>query len=121
LNLDQYRPLREKGRKLDLHYPTAILSDTNTCDEHDIVYVIFPSLPAKEKELITLDDKKPFPHVFAEATHASIAHTGRIGIMSLVAGSVSERIESKVASWAVDFTFPEGKRPIRAFQLKEGA
>ncbi|KAL4889952.1 heterokaryon incompatibility protein-domain-containing protein [Aspergillus ambiguus] len=118
IDIGRYNFLRSSELDRNLHYLSIVLTDAVASNARDKVYSIFPSLPDKERNLITLDYNKSVSEVFAQATYASIASTGSLGIMSLVSRSVCTGTYD-LPTWAVDFTFPDKNQAIRVLQFPD--
>ena len=104
LRLLARQKLRNKIKVPDLHSLSVNLAETSTQNPRDKVYFILSSLPEKEKILIDPDYEKSVSDVFAQATYASIASSGSLGILSLTP-RLSTKRESDMPTWAVDLPF----------------
>lgn len=78
---------------------------TTSTDPRDKVYALLSLIDPRIRALIQPDYDKSVPRVFAEATYASIAGTGRFNLLLFVHGS-----GHRLPSWAYNFatcqTFP---------------
>ncbi|KAJ5766153.1 uncharacterized protein N7511_003769 [Penicillium nucicola] len=112
--------LRNPNFERNLHFLSVVLRDTQTRNPEDKILCILPSLPEKERELTLNGCGATASQIFAQATYASIASTGSIGILSL-APRLSYRRAQKMETptWAVEFTFPE-KYTLRNHHWPEG-
>lgn len=119
LHSAKFDSLRDPNFSRNLFTLSIVLNETDTLDPRDKVYCVLPSLPDDERRRIMPDYDKPIPEVFAEATYASIASSGSIGIMSLIAGS-RPTVKGN-PTWAVDFTFPSRGDTLRLIPTPEGS
>ena len=117
-SLGLYERLRDPKFERNLHSITIVLKGTDTLDARDKVYCILSSLPERERCNITPDYNKPVSEVFAQATYASIASTGGLGIFHLVPKLSSEKPHD-TPTWALDYTFPEKNHTFRGREWPE--